>query len=205
MEMSINRALRELKTIGKRIDTKQNSLVGLTVKTKGALVNSTLTEQEFISEFKSDYQSLMTLIARRSMLKALINKSNASTVVTFMGKEYTVTQLIEMKQDHAQYLQVQRTLRQQSKQVDEYIARNNQRVDSVIEDAINARQSSGGQVPKDYIEDTTKTLRELNKAEVINPAQDIFEELVEFTEAIEGEIDFLLTETNATTKIDVPD
>lgn len=205
MEMSINKALRELKTIAKRIETKQDNLVGLAVKTKGALVNTTMSEEEFVSAFKSDYTSLMALIARRSTIKALINKSNANTLVTFMDKKYTVTQLIEMKQDQVHYSNIQRELMKQYKQVENYIEQNKDRVDSIIEDAINTRQSSGGQIPKDYIEDTTKTLRELNKAEVINPAENIYDDLVEFIEALEGEIDFLLTETNATTKIDVPD
>lgn len=205
MEMSINKALRELKTIAKRIETKQDNLVGLAVKTKGALVNTTMSEEEFVSAFKSDYTSLMSLIARRSTIKALINKSNANTLVTFMDKKYTVTQLIEMKQDQVHYSNIQRELMKQYKQVENYIEQNKDRVDSIIEDAINTRQSSGGQIPKDYIEDTTKTLRELNKAEVINPAENIYDDLVEFIEALEGEIDFLLTETNATTKIDVPD
>lgn len=103
-KLTLHRVLSELKTIDDRIKKAIDGLDlvavlrGTRVNTSSGIgSNSPKTEAEFIEVAKSEYQSANDLIKRKFALRSALMKANSSTVVTINGKEYTITEAIEMK------------------------------------------------------------------------------------------------------------
>lgn len=95
--MSIHKALCELKVIGDRITKEQNRMPFVFVNEHANKKVRGVDIPEYIEQMKSAYQSVVDLIARREAIKCAVVKSNATTIVTIGGMEYTVAEAIEMK------------------------------------------------------------------------------------------------------------
>lgn len=96
-EMTVHKALCELKTLGDRIDKKvRNTDFIVGNKHNNEKINDK-TIAQWKKDTKAEYQSLMDLIKYRNALKQAVAMSNANTKVTVCGKEYTVAEAIELK------------------------------------------------------------------------------------------------------------
>lgn len=96
-EMTVHKALCELKTLGDRIDKKvRNTEFIVGNKHNNEKINDK-TVVQWKKDTKAEYQSLMDLIKYRNALKQAVTMSNANTKVTVCGKEYTVAEAIELK------------------------------------------------------------------------------------------------------------
>ena len=96
-EMTVHKALCELKTLGDRIDKKvRNTEFIVGNKHNNEKINDK-TIVQWKKDTKAEYQSLMDLIKYRNALKQAVAMSNANTKVTVCGKEYTVAEAIELK------------------------------------------------------------------------------------------------------------
>lgn len=96
-EMTVHKALCELKTLGDRIDKKvRNTEFIVGNKHNNDKINDK-TIVQWKKDTKAEYQSLMDLIKYRNALKQAVAMSNANTKVTVCGKEYTVAEAIELK------------------------------------------------------------------------------------------------------------
>lgn len=96
-EMTVHKALCELKTLGDRIDKKvRNTEFIVGNKHNNEKINDK-TVVQWKKDTKAEYQSLMDLIKYRNALKQAVAMSNANTKVTVCGKEYTVAEAIELK------------------------------------------------------------------------------------------------------------
>ena len=104
-KMTIHKALCELKTLESRINKHvTDGIFVFANKHSNARVSGMLIAA-YCEEIKSDYQRVNDLIARRNALKKAVVLSNASTVVTVGGVEYTVAEAIEMKNHGIQMMQ----------------------------------------------------------------------------------------------------
>lgn len=96
-KMTVHKALCELKTLEDRIGKIENSgQFAFANKHSNTKVNG-IPIEEICEQIKSAYQSVTSLIARRDALKRAVASSNAKTVVTVGGKQYTVAEAIEIK------------------------------------------------------------------------------------------------------------
>lgn len=96
-EMTVHKALCELKTLGDRIDKKvRNTEFIIGNKHNNEKINDKMVAQ-WKKDTEAEYQSLMDLIKYRNALKQAVAMSNANTKVTICGKEYTVAEAIELK------------------------------------------------------------------------------------------------------------
>ena len=96
-EMTVHKALCELKTLGDRIDKKvRNTEFIVGNKHNNDKINDK-TIVQWKKDTKAEDQSLMDLIKYRNALKQAVAMSNANTKVTVCGKEYTVAEAIELK------------------------------------------------------------------------------------------------------------
>lgn len=95
--MTVHEALCELKVLDKRIIKKIQSSSYCTTNRH----SNTRIDGKTIAEYKemlaSDLQSIKDLIARRYAIRNALAQSNAQTVITVGGKEYTIATAIEMK------------------------------------------------------------------------------------------------------------
>lgn len=136
-EMTITRALAELKLLDKRINRTINeaSFGGLTV---GKKISAGFNNAEEIeSRAKSDLQSVQDLIKRRNDVKSAIVVSNATTEVEIAGVRMTVAEAIERKTsivyDHGLLAKLKNTYAQLTSQVDNINAEMQQRLDRHLE------------------------------------------------------------------------
>ena len=100
MEMSVHRALIELKTLKKRIlkDAMNLTVVGIT-KGDTEKVNG-VTIKEFEAKIQSEFDSVMALISNYGKIKRAVIRINAGTstaadTVKVNGQYYSVAELIE--------------------------------------------------------------------------------------------------------------
>lgn len=96
-KMSVHKALCELKTLDSRIASKRNSVKFVFANKHGNTKINGLPIADVCAEIKEAYQSVTDLMERRSAIKRAVVLSNASTKINVGGKEYTVAEAIEMK------------------------------------------------------------------------------------------------------------
>lgn len=102
MEMTITRALSELKMLDKRINRTVDDAVlgGLMI---GKHIQHGFQNQEEVEKkAKADDQSIQALIKRRNAIKSAIVVSNATTMIDVAGVRMTVAEAIE-RNDRLRY------------------------------------------------------------------------------------------------------
>lgn len=96
-KMTVHQALCELKTLDSRIDKAICNPVFVYANKHSNGKVCGLPIEKYNEEVRKAYQSAADLIARRDAIKRAVVLSNATTKVTVGGKEYTVAEAIEMK------------------------------------------------------------------------------------------------------------
>jgi len=208
MEMSITRALSELKLLNSRIERKTGESVFLTANKKSAKkVNNVYTKEEFIENAKADYQSVLDLIERRKKIKSAIVASNSNTVITIAKKEMTVAEAIERKESIVFDKKLLEAMVRQFNSVVASANQSNQIVQNKLDELITVSfgKEAKQKVSEDDIALISKPYLEQNEVEIINPLnlQDKVKALKEEIENFESEVDFILSESNTITKIEI--
>lgn len=208
MEISITRALKELTLLEKRItDSISNSTFVSYAKRSSVKILNTYTREDFNALAISSYDSINKLIDRRVEIKSKIVESNANTVVTIGGKEYTVASAIEAKTLIKFKKQLLSKLEQQYRNAVHIVSMENEKVDEKIYNMIKEAGSDDNQ-SKDLSEDSYITkYKNTNEYDLVNPIkiQEKIEVLKKEIEDFESEVDFVLSESNAITKITISD
>ena len=101
--MNVHQALAELKMMDKRIEaaTREPEWV-ITNKHSNTKING-VDVREWVDDIKSKYQKGLDLIRRRDAIKRAVVNSNAVTKITVAGKEYTVAEAIDRKNNGVEY------------------------------------------------------------------------------------------------------
>lgn len=96
-QMTVHKALAELKLIEARVNSKvSNASFIRAIKASSEKIDG-IPVAEFTDMVLENFQSITDLIARRDAIKRAVVLSNATTKVTVCGKEYTVAEAIDMK------------------------------------------------------------------------------------------------------------
>lgn len=202
-EITITRALAELKLLDSRIQKKilESEFVYFISKKNKNNVN----QETLVSNSKSSFQSVNDLIERRKKLKSSIILSNAVTQVKLGDETMTVAEVIERKQLVEYYKQLLNKMKQNRELVLNQVERQNQLMEADLQKIleINFGKNTTTRTNSDDIENISKTYREHNKAEVLDGLSiDVkIKEIEELINRYETESNFVLSESNATTKI----
>lgn len=105
-KMTIHKALCELKTLEARISKNIGESVFVFANKHSNAKVGGMTVSAYCEEIKANYQRITDLIRRRDALKRAVVLSNATTRVTVAGTEYTVAEVIEMKNNGIPLLHV---------------------------------------------------------------------------------------------------
>lgn len=204
VKMSVHRALSELKTYDDRIQRALNANFVLANK-KSNLKISGKTIQEVEQLIQGNYDSVVALFENKKVIKSAVILSNAQTKVEIDGVEYTIAEAIERKS----MLNLEKSFLQQ---LQSQFSGNNNKVEQennkVANNVENYLQSILGEKDKrtpEDIETYTKSYLKMNEYELINPC-DIakkIDDLYNRIKTFETEIDYKLSESNATTFIEV--
>jgi len=204
--MTIHEALSELKMLDKRtldkITNAQYCVANRHVNTK---INGK-TISEFSEDVKAEYQSIMDLIRRRAAIRNAVSLSNASTIITVAGKDYTVAEAIEMKNTGTQLkrnllTEMTTSFNRATRNVTSENEGLNRNADSYI-------SSLFGNKDKVNAEDINKSRNlyiEQNTMELVDPlnAKEKIEELSASIETFNHEVDSKLSVSNALTTITI--
>jgi hypothetical protein len=200
-ELSITRALVELKTLESRINKTTSTVQWIATKTKNK--NSNLTEDEFKKTTISEYQSLNDLIKRRNQIKNAIVLSNSVTQVEIAGTRMTVSEAIHYK-DIIQYKKNLLDILKKQKQqcVIEYES-HKQKVQTKIDENIKIICGSNTKPEASVMQTVSDGIAKGDPIEMFDPLK-LEQEIKDLETGIENftaNVDYVLSESNALTKI----
>jgi hypothetical protein len=204
MAISITRALSELKLLDARITKKVDETVFVDARKANAdytLLNQCKPDQ--ISE--DNYKSVSDLITRRQAIKSAIILSNAATDVVVAGNTMKVAEVIEMKKSIQYKKTLLMSLRQQLARSRAIVQKVNADVELSVERQAVAVLGKAAKESSDEYKNFAEMYRKSNSADLVDPMK-IEEKINVLTldvENFESECDFVLSESNAKTLINV--
>lgn len=200
--MSVTQALPELKLLDKRIDKVTETIESwCKVSHNGAPVD----KDKHKKETEANLQSFMDLVKRRDTIKRAIILSNANTKVKIGSFEGTVAEAIEYKIS----IRMKRTLLSnmkdclQAKRL-EYEQQKAQ-VDARLERLLASELGKDVKTNPETITSLTNSFRENNKVDLVDPLDlaSKIQSLEEELDSFETNVDWVLSESNAVTQIEV--
>lgn len=203
-KISIHRALGELKLLDAKITKATNNTF---VYSKQASVDKVggVSIKDLEADIKSNYQSLTDLINRRAKIKSAIIKSNALTEVIVNKVKMTVAEVIDEKASMQYKNNLLNTLTQQYNKVVAGINKVNEDVNVNSEKFIDSLYRDKTQVDTNKIKELKQDYIDKNKLELVDPIgiKKQIDELSEYIYNFEAECDYVLSESNAVTFIEV--
>lgn len=200
-QYSVTRALVELKTLDKRIPQGIDRAVFVSYR------GQFQKPAEGVQNAAANYQSINDLIDRRRRIKSAIVASNATTKVTICGQEMTIAEAIEMKSSIAHKKRLRDALKRQYGSAVSDVSAVNDRVLRDMEGKLHRTGNGTAEKEENKLspEEFAKSYMNINGVELFDPinASQLIEELDNFITNFEDEVDFILSEKNATTLITV--
>ena len=196
-KITITRALTELKTLDKRIQKAIDS--GTFVSFHGQFFKP----DENSKSAQSNYQSIMDLLERRKQIKSLIVMSNAVTKVIIYGKEMTVAEAIETKSSIKHLENLLNRMKSQFAQANKNVESLNEKVRRDLESK--TKMSGEKDETKFDLTEFSTTYVDLHGVKLYDPLKisSKIDEIENYITGFNSEVDFILTEKNSTTYIEV--
>ena len=199
--MSITQGLAELKLLDKRLSKYLNYFKWADVSTNASRVDAEKLKKTATSE----YQSYLDLVKRRDSIKRAIVLSNATTRVKVGNWEGTVAEAIE----HKTSIQYQRNLldsmKSQLTAAREAYEAQKAALDNRLERLLQSELGKDVKTNPETVTALTNSFRDNNKIELVDPL-DLsakINQLEEEVDAFETNVDWVLSEANGRTTIDV--
>jgi hypothetical protein len=204
-KMTIHQALSTLKLLEKKISSKLNGeFIG--VKVVNAEKTNGIPTTDYEKDLKSRYDSVQALIKNNAKIKAAIDASNATTIVTIGGKSMTVQEAIVRKHLIETDMRLLANLKSQYEYARKTVNNENDKLPAAAERYVTAVLSAdkAGKKPEEieamkneYIAKNTRELADPNnlKEEIDRLESDILE--------FQSNVDYKLSESNSTTVIEV--
>lgn len=215
MTITIHRALAELKLLEKRIDKEIHGASFCTAARNTETKLNGTTIEEYKTNSQATLDSISSMIKRRDAIKNAIAKSNATTLVTINGVEYTVAEAIWMNQqgiDSKKQLlaKLQEQYSYAVSSMDTFNARLADKADSVAltmigngnKDAKSLKDNDSelfNRTKSDYIKQMSYSV--FSGFDVKKKIDELQTEIDTFT----AEVDAVLSTSNATTMIEISD
>jgi len=204
MKMTIHRALAELKLLDKRIDKQiKDSVPFCVVKKKDEKQVNGMSLEEYNKKVEGNFNAIIDLIKRREQIKAKIMHSNTITKVNVAGEEMTVAEAIERKNTIEYKKKLLNRLRADLQMALDEMENGNiillDKLESFLEATLGDNPSSK------EIETVSEMFKEKNELKLYNPIniEKKIEKLEEEIEDFLMEVDFVLSESNSKTTIEI--
>lgn len=204
-KLSIHRALTELKMLNHRIEAATNEVSTVLANRKSNSKINGVEIQEYEKQMQSSYDKVVGLIDYRNRIKSLVVASNARTKVAVGKEEMTVAEAIERKKSIQFEKKLLEVMQQQYRSAINMVAKENDALPAKLETyLINILGNKDKQSPEE-VKLHTETFMKRNEYELIDPmnVKKKIEALNSRIEEFESEVDAVLSESNATTFIEV--
>ena len=211
MKITITRALAEIKTLMSRYEKAVRELDLIAVKqgTKLRGENSHYKEEDFKEKALSLNNRAISLYVRLMNIKTAIDKSNSITTITLGNEEMTVQEAlvrkkyISLREDYLEKLKRLSVIAR--KDYSEAEKENQNSIDKLISGTISKdmpdNQKEAARKDAEAYVEKTKALSMVDPCEVSNLIEKTDEEITQF----KTNIDYVLSESNSTTYIEIPD
>lgn len=202
-EITVTRALTQVRTLDERIarfSTSQTPLLSYKVGQKSA---GGRPIQEVENTIAAEYQSVQDLIAQRNALKSAIIRSNADTKVTIAGATMTVAEAIERKASIRLEAALLNSMRAQLGAATQKVEQLNRQMEADLQQLMTAAVGKDRQVTEGELAAIREPFIAQKQASLIDPL-DLAKQISALDRIItefNSEVDFVLSESNATTKI----
>ena len=200
--MSITQALPELKLLDKRM-TKIRGDVAQWVAVRH--INGPVDVEKHRKETLAAYQSYNDLLKRRDTIKRAIVQSNATTRVKVGSWEGTVAEAIEYKNSIKYKRWLMDDMKESLTVNRAEFDRLKEQVDGRLERLLTSELGKDVKTNPETITALSNSFRENNKVELVDPL-DIAKRVAEMEEeidAFETNVDWVLSESNGKTMIEV--
>lgn len=204
-KMTITRALAELKLYGNKIDSAIKAVNPIAIQKGKDKIQNRFTEEEFQVEAKASLQKIEDLIKEQRNIKAVIIKSNSTTLVKIGSEEMSVAEAIARKstiQDEEAFLN---TLREGVNTMRRMLEKEKASVQIRLDTLLVQNFGKDKRVDDKDVAAISKPFLEQNDYRMIDPVGiDLYiEKLNEKVQTFLMEVDFVLSESNAKTEIEV--
>lgn len=209
-QMTVTRALAELKLLQSRIDKGVAGFTGIDVfqrRSEGRAVKMNMPKDEFEKKARSSWESVNDLIMRRVAIKTALLRSNAETKVKIGGVEFSVIEAIERKNAIEFEKSLLRKMKANHTAIITSVEQARARLDDQVEKMILQNLGTDKKTDKEDFERIAKPFIEANEYNLIDPLElgKKIDALDESIDNFEAEVDFVLSESNAKTNIDLPE
>lgn len=204
-KLSLHRALAELKMLNQRIEAATTNVVLVRANRKSNEKIEGMPIEEYKKDMQGSYDKVIGLIHYRNRLKALVVASNAQTIVQVGSATMTVAEAIERKQSIQFEKELLSNLREQYYAAITHVTEANEALPEKLETyLVNILGNKDKQSP-DEVKLHTETFMKRNEYELIDPMniKKTIEALTAQIEEFESEVDAVLSESNATTFIEL--
>lgn len=209
IEISITRALALQKTLTARIKKASEEII-IAVPTRGlgelrSVVESTQSVTDVEATLKAEYQSLEDLVKRRDDIRRKILISNATTKVTIAGKEYTVVEAIDARKGITEKEALLKRLKQNRMGVNQTFAKMTSIFDQSLESAKQSVINTGKNVTEVTLNTVTDPIKVTSTPGILDPLDlsKLIDELELEISDFKTNVDYVLSENNASTKIEI--
>jgi len=202
VNMSVHRGLSELKLYANKIASLNSGSFVVANKQSNKTIGGRSIE-DVNNLIKGNFDSMVALIENRKRIKDAIVKSNAMTNVSVDGKVMTVAEAIERKASIEFERNFLRILQNQFSQQNNLVDQQNLQLPTNLESFLQATLGEKRDVAT--VKDLTKTFEDNNKFVLIDPnhIQDYIQALDKSINEFASQVDYTLSESNATTFFDV--
>lgn len=201
-KISVTRALAQIKSLNDRIE--KGIAVPFITNLTGGKHGTGKPVSEIETTLKASLQSVTDLIEQRKALKSAVVRSNAVTKVTINGAELTVAEAIERKSSIALEQRLLQQLKGQLAQVTSNVEKANvdmtRRLDALLLTAVGKdRQASEAELAA-----ISAPFKAQNEGKALDPnnVSAVIESLQKDIDGFLLEVDYALSEINATTMIE---
>lgn len=208
MEITVQRALNELKTLDSRLYKRLQDFTIVGSKKNSETRVSETREQvgEFSTNAKAKLDSVQDLLKRQRELKHAIMESNAKTKIVVVGVEYTVMTAIDRKRTINAEKTVLANMVDSLAKAERKVAMENKRVEEYLERQV--LTMAGGDLSNkkaDFVVAFEKSYRDDNEWQLVDPLElrKLIEKMEKEIEEFELEVDTALTVSNAITTITI--
>ena len=208
VNMTVQEALNKKKLLEKRLsDLHPSRLIFFGIKPKADNEIDNMSIEEFDNMVKGNLKSVTSLISNLEAIKVAINSSNATTLVTVAGKQYTCADAIAKLHQLSDTKRIWNTILLEYDKAESKVAEHNERVkdpdniSTYLEKVIGASTKSNAtlvdQLTDDYMNKNLFVMQDPNNIKSFVEAK--IAELEDF----EAEVHTALTTSNITTTISV--
>lgn len=205
-EITITRALSELKTLRKRFtsEVRELNLVAVKQGEKLRSPNTSYKVEDFEKKAKESIQRVDALYNRIIAIKTAIDKSNSETMIKIGNHEMTIQDALVKKKyielEEEKLAKLKNLMNKARQDFDDANNENNTLIEKMVarEDP---SQKSG------IKEDAEQFVNKTRKLSMVDPLglDSVIKSLEGDIETFKTNIDYALSESNATTKISIPD